>query len=93
MKLSFKPRHLKRYKDIAVLFLKYSQSDFARDFELEETFEAEDFAVTGAGAATPEDLANDLEKMGPTFVKLGQLLSSRADLLPEAYLKALARLP
>ena len=30
--------------------------------------------------------------MGPTFVKIGQLLSSRADLLPEAYLKALARL-
>ena len=30
--------------------------------------------------------------MGPTYVKLGQLLSSRSDLLPEPYLKALARL-
>ena len=30
--------------------------------------------------------------MGPTFVKLGQLLSSRADLLPPAYIAALARL-
>ena len=30
--------------------------------------------------------------MGPTFVKLGQLLSSRADLLPMPYLDALARL-
>jgi predicted unusual protein kinase regulating ubiquinone biosynthesis (AarF/ABC1/UbiB family) len=30
--------------------------------------------------------------MGPTFIKLGQLLSNRADLLPAAYLDALARL-
>ncbi len=30
--------------------------------------------------------------MGPTFVKLGQLLSTRADVLPPAYLKALSRL-
>jgi predicted unusual protein kinase regulating ubiquinone biosynthesis (AarF/ABC1/UbiB family) len=30
--------------------------------------------------------------MGPTFVKLGQLLSTRADLLPPTYLKALQRL-
>ena len=30
--------------------------------------------------------------MGPTFVKLGQLLSTRSDLLPPVYLSALARL-
>ena len=43
----------------------------------------------------PEDataLARDLESLGPTFVKLGQVLSTRADLLPAAYLEALARL-
>lgn len=39
-----------------------------------------------------EKLAEDLEGMGPTFVKLGQLLSTRADLLPPVYLKALSRL-
>ncbi len=37
-------------------------------------------------------MPNDLERLGPTFVKLGQLLSSRADLLPERFLKALSRL-
>jgi ubiquinone biosynthesis protein len=37
-------------------------------------------------------LVDDLEAMGPTFVKLGQLLSTRADLLPRAYLEALSRL-
>ena len=35
---------------------------------------------------------DDLEKLGPTFVKLGQLLSTRVELLPQAYLDALARL-
>ena len=41
----------------------------------------------------PEDaarLARDLEALGPTFVKLGQLLSTRADLLPAPYIEALA---
>jgi predicted unusual protein kinase regulating ubiquinone biosynthesis (AarF/ABC1/UbiB family) len=37
-------------------------------------------------------LAEDLESMGPTFVKMGQLLSTRPDLLPQPYLDALARL-
>jgi ubiquinone biosynthesis protein len=39
-----------------------------------------------------ERLARDLESMGPTFIKLGQLLSTRSDLLPPAHLEALARL-
>lgn len=39
-----------------------------------------------------QELPRDLEKLGPTFVKLGQLLSSRTDLLPEKFLKPLARL-
>jgi len=45
-----------------------------------------------ASVATPDQLADDLEAMGPTYVKLGQVLSGRSDLLPDAYLKALARL-
>lgn len=46
-------------------------------------------------SATEEDarkLVDELESMGPTFVKLGQLLSTRAELLPPVYLDALARL-
>jgi predicted unusual protein kinase regulating ubiquinone biosynthesis (AarF/ABC1/UbiB family) len=39
-----------------------------------------------------ERLASDLEEMGPTFVKLGQLLSTRSDLLPPSHLEALSRL-
>lgn len=39
-----------------------------------------------------QSLANDLERLGPTFIKLGQLLSGRSDLLPPAYAHALSRL-
>ncbi len=45
-----------------------------------------------AESEVPEQLARDLEKLGPTFIKLGQVLSTRVDLLPPAYLAALARL-
>ena len=44
---------------------------------------------SGEGA---ERLASDLEQLGPTFIKFGQLLSTRFDLLPTAYTDALSRL-
>jgi len=47
------------------------------------------------GEARPDEateLAEDLERLGPTFIKLGQVLSGRSDLLPLAYTDALARL-
>jgi predicted unusual protein kinase regulating ubiquinone biosynthesis (AarF/ABC1/UbiB family) len=40
----------------------------------------------------PEELVEDLKQMGPTYIKLGQLLSTRPDLLPDHYLVALANL-
>ena len=39
-----------------------------------------------------ETLVDDLERLGPTYIKLGQLLSTRVDLLPPPYIKALTRL-
>jgi ubiquinone biosynthesis protein len=40
----------------------------------------------------PERLRCTLEQLGPTFIKLGQFLSGRADLLPTAYIEQLSRL-
>ncbi len=46
----------------------------------------------GTTPAQAEELAADIEKLGPTFIKLGQLLSTRPDIVPPAYAQALARL-
>ena len=76
--LSLKPKHVARYKDLATLLVKHWRT-----------------GGLNGDAASEEDartLVGQLESMGPTFVKLGQLLSNRADLLPAAYLDALARL-
>ncbi|RAN76777.1 ABC transporter [Bacillus sp. SRB_336] len=42
--------------------------------------------------ANPERLVLALEELGPTFIKLGQVLSTRPDILPQDYLAALSRL-
>ena len=41
---------------------------------------------------TPEKLRHILEDMGPTFVKFGQILSMRQDILPKAYCDELMKL-
>jgi len=50
------------------------------------------YAESQADKAVPERLRLAFEELGPTFVKLGQLLSTRSDLLPEAYIEELTRL-
>ena len=40
----------------------------------------------------PEHLRSALEELGTTFIKLGQILSTRADLLPPDYLAELSKL-
>jgi predicted unusual protein kinase regulating ubiquinone biosynthesis (AarF/ABC1/UbiB family) len=92
MKLSLIPKHLKRYKDIARLLIKYGRADVVKQAGLHEALELDPSVETAAATAKADDLAHDLEKMGPTFIKLGQLLSTRADFLPPAYIHALTRL-
>ncbi|HEX8353520.1 MAG TPA: AarF/UbiB family protein [Pyrinomonadaceae bacterium] len=90
MAISLRPEHLKRYKDMALLLMRYGRADLVRSAGLEETIEGtQDVQVS---PAKMEELAADVEKMGPTFIKLAQLLSTRADLLPQPYIEALTRL-
>lgn len=41
---------------------------------------------------SPEKLCAIIEELGPTFIKLGQILSMRSDFLPKVYCDALTRL-
>jgi predicted unusual protein kinase regulating ubiquinone biosynthesis (AarF/ABC1/UbiB family) len=88
-------RHLGRYRDIARLLLKYGRSDLVRQAGLDASL-ADDLDTDSPEFADAREkgneLAADLERLGPTFIKLGQLLSTRADLLPQPYLDGLARL-
>jgi len=89
--ISLRPARLSRYAAIARLLVKYGRTDVVRQIGLEAVYT--DHSADEPTAATgPEALADDLEALGPTFIKLGQLLSTRADFLPPSYMAALERL-
>jgi ubiquinone biosynthesis protein len=93
MGISLKPKHLGRYGDLARLLVKYGRRDLVEGAGLDDALPAEAGEERDPGAsADAAELAGDLEKLGPTYIKLGQLLSTRADILPTAYMEALSRL-
>src|SRR5258708_11365613 len=85
---ALKPESLKRYKDIIALLIKYGRSDLVKQASLAKTGGNHSNALAPTVAPKAEELASDLEGLGATFIKLGQLLSTRGDLLPEPYLDA-----
>jgi ubiquinone biosynthesis protein len=89
--LSLRPEHLKRYKDFARLLFKYGRRDLVARAGLNELLPQE---PEEDEAQIPEarELARDVEKLGPTYIKLAQLLSTRPDIIPPVYAEALARL-
>ncbi|HEX2850489.1 MAG TPA: AarF/UbiB family protein [Acidimicrobiales bacterium] len=103
MGISVRPEHVRRYASIARLLVTAARTGLVgevRDhaasntLDLDGEWEARDDvdAADDGADESPEQLVRELESMGPTFIKLGQLLSTRADLLPPRYLEALARL-
>lgn len=88
--MALRSEHLKRYRAIAGLLLRHGRADMVGAFARAD-LDLDDDAAT-ATAGDPAQLARDLETMGPSFIKLGQLLSTRSDLLPAPYLEALANL-
>jgi predicted unusual protein kinase regulating ubiquinone biosynthesis (AarF/ABC1/UbiB family) len=85
--MSLLPPKLSRYTAVAALLLKYGRGSIRTSDASSPVLASDD-----EPDAVPEQLASDLERLGPTFIKLGQVLSTRTDLLPAAYLTALARL-
>jgi predicted unusual protein kinase regulating ubiquinone biosynthesis (AarF/ABC1/UbiB family) len=82
------PAKLSQYAALANLFIRYGSRLSAAAGSSAASSDAK--SITEIEEA--RKFAADLEKLGPTFVKLGQLLSTRADLLPPSYLEALGRL-
>ena len=90
MTFALRPQHATRYAALARLLVRYGRSDLVSGVGMDEFLEATEPSEDAAASA--EQLARDLEAMGPTWVKLGQLLSTRVDLLPEPWTDALSRL-
>ena len=89
-----RPQRLGRYADLVRLLVKYGRSDLVRQAGLDPALadEPDRGADQEAARVEGDELAAELERLGPTFIKLGQLLSTRTDLLPPAYIEALSRL-
>jgi ubiquinone biosynthesis protein len=84
-----------RERQIAEVLVRYGLSYLANVVGLERVVSVADGLVgrARADARTPsENLRLALEELGPTFIKLGQLLSTRADLLPPDYRAELTKL-
>ncbi|OQC46727.1 MAG: putative protein kinase UbiB [Candidatus Marinimicrobia bacterium ADurb.Bin030] len=91
-------RHLKRYNQIISVLIKYGFSDVvdAARKDLIARF-GEKFVPRGrrnqfSGLSHAERIRRALEELGPTFVKIGQVLSLRPDIIPAEIAAELAKL-
>ena len=91
-------RHLNRYQQILRILFKYGFGDLVNTLKIEQYLEVGLQMVSRKRREKIEKLTRAervrmaLEELGPTFVKLGQILSTRPDLIPLEYLQELTRL-
>ncbi|MDF1485002.1 AarF/UbiB family protein [Ramlibacter sp. H39-3-26] len=83
-----------RLQEIVAVLLRFGLDDLVGELGLKRHTPA-DSGGTEAGIATatrPERVRRALEQLGPTFVKIGQLLATRADLLGPEWTQELEKL-
>jgi ubiquinone biosynthesis protein len=91
-----KKSHFPRYKQIVMVLAKYRLEEVLRYVGLQKLLPFR-FLLRGnpfrkMPYTKPERMRMAIEELGTFFVKLGQILSTRADLLPPAYTKELSKL-
>ncbi len=92
MKAEFTHTPMKITPDLEILLadqLKEEKKNKKRSAQMIGVLAKHNFYANGL---TPEELRTTLEDLGPTYVKIGQIMSSRVDLLPENYCKELEKL-
>jgi ubiquinone biosynthesis protein len=91
-------RELGRVHDIAAVLIRYGFGDLVRRIGMAGALER---AGKVLGWRTPEELARlapparvrrALEELGPTFIKLGQILATRVDLFPPEWIAEFGKL-
>ena len=80
--------NLSRAREIARIFTRYGFGEFAYRLGFGEAPAAENANATPAA----ERFVSALQELGPTFIKLGQVLSTRPDIFPEPWIVALRKL-
>jgi ubiquinone biosynthesis protein len=91
-------RHLKRYRQILAVLFKYGFGDLVDTLKIEEYLEIGLQMISRKRRDQVEKLTRServrmaLEELGPTFVKLGQMLSTRPDLIPVEFIEELSKL-
>jgi ubiquinone biosynthesis protein len=87
-------KNAQRLRQILSVFAKHGYNDVILRLNLGRFLPARIEAKLNESAdiTTQEHLRLALEELGPTFVKLGQLLSTRPDLIPESYIDELVKL-
>lgn len=92
-------RNIKRISEIVSILLRYGLDDVVRYFGLETFYEKGRKIFFRKGSVSPPEnltfsvrLRQALEELGPTFVKFGQILSTRSDLFSPETLTELKRL-
>ena len=83
---------LGRFRDIVTVLFKYGFNDVAERLHLPGKILISKTRIAVPEMNTWERLRHTLEELGPTFVKFGQILSLRGDLLPAELIKELEKL-